>query len=153
MQKKYAKIPNTIWTLNFVWKKIINKVNQSHCKWFQVIRVHHQKRWEWGHSVQFICDAERSFHVWRDKRASFHSYEVLAKQAQTLGGWNALVYQQRENLWFRQKGKPMNLTEVPKVMHTKFAAAEIVLGVVSNERDAMHPHLFPPCFIVNAAIY
>lgn len=47
----------------------------------------------------------------------------------------------------------MDLIEVPKVMHTKFAAAEIVLGVVSNEGDAMNPHLFPQCFIVNAAIY
>lgn len=44
-------------------------------------------------------------------------------------------------------------TEVPRVMHTKFPATVMVLGVVSNEGHVMPPHFFSQGLRVNAAAY
>lgn len=45
------------------------------------------------------------------------------------------------------------ISEVPIVMHTKFPATVMVLGVVSNEGDVMPPHFFEKGLKVNAAVY
>lgn len=42
---------------------------------------------------------------------------------------------------------------VPRVMHTKFPATVMVLGVVSSEGHVMPPHFFPQGLRVNAAAY
>ena len=44
-------------------------------------------------------------------------------------------------------------SEVPRVMHTKFPATVMVLGVISNEGNAMPPHFFPQGLKVNSAAY
>ncbi|EFN86088.1 Transposable element Tcb2 transposase, partial [Harpegnathos saltator] len=44
-------------------------------------------------------------------------------------------------------------TQVPHVMHTKFPATVMVLGVVSNEGHVMPPHFFCQGLRVNAAAY
>ena len=46
-----------------------------------------------------------------------------------------------------------NPSDVPYVMHTKFSATVVVLGVVSNEGHVMPPHFFPQKLRVNAAAY
>ena len=46
-----------------------------------------------------------------------------------------------------------NPTEVPRVMHTKFPATVMVLGVVSNEGHIMPPHFFQQGLRVNAVAY
>ena len=43
--------------------------------------------------------------------------------------------------------------EVPTVMHTKFPASVMVLGVVSSEGDVMPPHFFLQGARVNAVAY
>ena len=42
---------------------------------------------------------------------------------------------------------------VPHVMHTKFLATVMILGVVSNEGHVMPPHLFHQGLRVNAVTY
>ena len=44
-------------------------------------------------------------------------------------------------------------SEVPRVMHTKFPATVMVLGVVSSEGHVMPPYFFPQGLRVNAAGY
>ena len=44
-------------------------------------------------------------------------------------------------------------SEVPRVMHTKFPATVMVLGVVSNEGHVMPPHFFTQGMKINAAAY
>ena len=44
-------------------------------------------------------------------------------------------------------------SEVPRVMHTKFPATVMVLGVVSNEGHVMPPHFFPQGLRVNSTAY
>ncbi|XP_046868909.1 uncharacterized protein LOC124461437 [Drosophila willistoni] len=46
-----------------------------------------------------------------------------------------------------------NPTEVPVVMHTKFPATVMVLGVVSNKGHVMPPHFFSQGLRVNSAAY
>lgn len=54
----------------------------------------------------------------------------------------------RNDRWLCQTSE-----EVPTVMHTKFPAAVMVLGVVSSEGDVMPPHFFRQGLRVNAAAY
>lgn len=44
-------------------------------------------------------------------------------------------------------------SEVPRIMHNKFPATVMVLGVVSNEGHVMPPHFFPQRLRVNSAAY
>lgn len=38
-------------------------------------------------------------------------------------------------------------------MHTKFQVTVMVLGVVNNEGDAMHPYIFPQSLRINAEVF
>ena len=44
-------------------------------------------------------------------------------------------------------------SEVPHVMHTKFPATVMVLGMMSNEGHVMPPYFFPQGLLVNATAY
>ena len=50
-------------------------------------------------------------------------------------------------------GYVQNLQRFPHVMHTKFPATVMVLGVVNNEGHVMPPHFFSQGLCVNAAAY
>lgn len=53
----------------------------------------------------------------------------------------------------RKNDRYSNSSEVPHVMHTKFPATVMVLGVVSSEEHVMSPHSFPQGLRVNAVGY
>ena len=101
------------------------------------------------HPVQVLHDAQKSVYVDTNSRTAIHPQRLL----------NKLKHPEiPDMLWFSSDEKNFDQdkkinrrndrwlcadpSDVPHVMHTKFSATVMVLGVVNNEGHIMPPLLF-----------
>ena len=103
---------------------------------------------------QFMSDSTKATRFEKAKKL-LNKIKNLGKKKTTL-----IFFSDEKNFTQDQKVNKQNdrwLCEVPEevpiVMSTKFPAAVMVLGVVSNEGDIMPPHFFERGLRVNAEVY
>lgn len=142
LRKTYAKGLSTKKISNFVLivQKIINKspgnsvrINANDWK---VVRVQHQKSYEWRHPAKVVYPCE-------EERELFDPCKELAKQDKTPRAGKSFDFpsMRKSLISTKRKNRRKNSwlwrdpTEVPGVRLINFAATVLVLGVTINDGD------------------